>query len=154
MLRQAFVHKGVIGPEQIQNAAVFTQDTFDKKVRFGEERFAEFDIHPMPKHKRITVTCRAPLIDRRFVTDSGGHREKRYVIKTPILVNDKIYNIEITLADRETMVFRMLIGRQAMHKAGIIVAPGKSHVLGKYDDDKVLELYEDYFNIKNGTGLR
>ena len=121
-----------------------------KIIKKGEERFAQFDIHPMPKHKNITATCRAPLVDRRFVTDSGGHREKRYVIKTPILVNDKLYNIEITLADRETMVFRMLLGRQAMHIAGIVVAPGKSHLLGKYDEDEVLELYEEHFNVKNG----
>lgn len=121
-----------------------------KIIKKGEDRFAQFDIHPMPKHKNITVTCRAPLVDRRFVTDSGGHREKRYVIKTPIMVNDKLYNIEITLADRETMVFRMLIGRQAMQTANIAVIPSKSHLLGKYDEDEVLELYEEHFNVKDG----
>lgn len=110
-------------------------------------RVAEFSIHPMPKHKNITVTCRAPLVDRRFVTDSGGHREKRYVINTPILIKDKVYNIEVTLADRETMVFRMLLGRQAMHMAGLVVAPGKSHLLGRLQEDDVLELYEEHFNL-------
>jgi hypothetical protein len=116
-------------------------------IRKGEDRFAQFDIHPMPKHKSITVTCRAPLVDRRFVTDSGGHREKRFVIKTPMVINDKIYNIEITLADRETMVFRMLLGRQAMQMANIAVIPYKSHLLGKMSEDEVLELYEEYFNV-------
>lgn len=118
-----------------------------KIIKKGLNRFAQFDIHPMPKHKNITVTCRAPLVDRRYVTDSGGHREKRYVINTPILVKDKIYDIEITLADRETMVFRMLLGRQAMHIAGLVVAPGRAHLLGRMQEDEVLELYEEHFNL-------
>jgi hypothetical protein len=39
--------------------------------------------------------------------------------------------IEITLTNRDTMLFRMLLGRTAMHKK-IIVNPSKSFLLGKH----------------------
>jgi hypothetical protein len=116
-----------------------------KIIKKGEQRFAKFDIHPLHGNKQLTVTCRAPLVDRRYVTDSGGHRELRYVIKTPILVADKPYDIEITLADREVMQFRMLLGRQAMHITKMAVLPAKSMLLGKKTQDEVMELYEEYF---------
>jgi ribosomal protein S6--L-glutamate ligase len=119
-----------------------------KIIKKGEKRYAKFDIHPLHNHKNITVTCRAPLVDRRFVTDSGGHREKRYVINTAILIGNKLHDIEVTLADRETMAFRMLLGRQAMQIANIAVLPAKSHLLGKMIEDEVLDLYEDYFHVR------
>lgn len=122
---------------------------FDIKiVKKGGVRFAKFNIHPLHGKKRITVTCRAPLVDRRYVTDSGGHRELRYVIKTPMQIGNKQYDIEITLADRESMAFRMLLGRQAMHIAKMVVIPAKSMLLGKRTEDEILELYEEYYKIK------
>ena len=89
-----------------------------------------FFIHPFQKTKDIVVECDAAVIDFRFVTDSGGHREKRYVIQTQLLIGQEQWPIEITLTDRETMKFRMLLGRTAMRKH-LIVDPGKSFLLGK-----------------------
>lgn len=105
------------------------------------EKFVRFRIHPVQKTKKITVKCEAPLVDRRFVTDSGGHREKRYVIKTPVILGRRTYDIEVTLTDRENMVFRMLLGRQALGKARMIVDPIKSCCLGKRSKDEVLRHY-------------
>jgi hypothetical protein len=75
-----------------------------------------FEIHPIQHNVDIIVTCVADIIDKRWVTDSGGHREERYVICTSIQLGDDTWPIEITLTERDTMLFRMLLGRSAIRK--------------------------------------
>lgn len=87
-------------------------------------------MHPLQNNRETVVECDAVVKDYRYVTDSGGHRERRYVIVTDLLVGESQWPIEITLTDRDTMKFRMLLGRTAM-KGRIIVDPGKSFLLGK-----------------------
>jgi hypothetical protein len=90
----------------------------------------EFAIHPLQKRTDIVLTCTAAIADYRRVSDSGGHREMRYVIKTPVLIGNVIQEVEITLTDRETMQFRMLLGRTAMTDS-IIVQPSASYLTGR-----------------------
>jgi hypothetical protein len=92
--------------------------------------WVRFGIHPLQRRSDIEVSCIAPLIDQRQVSDSGGHREIRYVIETPIRVADREWNIEITLTNRDTMLFRMLIGRSAM-QGWLQVDPSLSYATGK-----------------------
>lgn len=92
------------------------------KIRFG--------IHPLQKRTDIEIYCVADVIDQRIVSDSGGHREKRFVIQTPIQMAAQQWSIEITLTNREDMMFRMLLGRTAM-KNRIAVDPAKSYLTGR-----------------------
>lgn len=86
-----------------------------------------FDIHPMQHDTNNVITCMADVVDRRLVTDSGGHEEERYVIETPITVAGQTWSIEITLTERENMLFRMLLGRSALRKR-FMVNPARSFV--------------------------
>lgn len=96
----------------------------------GSRHMVRFDIHPLQKRTDISLTCRAPIVDHRLVSDSGGHREMRYVINTPILIGSLLWHIEITLTDRDAMQFRMLLGRTGM--AGkAIVDPDASYLMGR-----------------------
>ena len=104
----------------------FEVDPYDGK---GGKR-VRFYMHPLQNNRETVVECDAVVKDYRYVTDSGGHRERRYVIETDLLVGEVQWPIEITLTDRDTMKFRMLLGRTAM-KGRIIVDPGKSFLLGK-----------------------
>ncbi len=89
-----------------------------------------FEIHPLQKRTDIVLTCETPVFDKRLVTDSGGHREMRYVIKTTLALGNASFETEITLTDRDTMKFRMLLGRRAM--AGIFnVDPEASYLVGR-----------------------
>ncbi len=72
------------------------------------------------------------VLDRRVVTDSGGHKEERPVILTNIELGGRRWPIEITLTDRENMKFRMLLGRTAMGE--IAVDPTASFLLGGNKD--------------------
>ncbi|MGH8522606.1 MAG: RimK/LysX family protein, partial [Gammaproteobacteria bacterium] len=44
---------------------------------------------------------------------------------------DRAWPIEITLTNREDMLFRLLLGRTAMAAGGLIVDPGKSFIGGR-----------------------
>ena len=96
------------------------------RVRFG--------IHPLQARKDIVVDCAADIVDFRQVTDSGGHREMRYVIAAPITVGDMTWPAEITLTNRDDMMFRLLIGRTAM-QGRLVVDPRRSYVLGAIPAD-------------------
>jgi hypothetical protein len=71
-------------------------------------------VHPVQGSRAEVRICDADLLDRRLVSDSGGHREQRLVIRTPVTIGAWHKDIEITLTDRDTMRFRMLLGRTAL----------------------------------------
>lgn len=77
-------------------------------------RLVRFGIHPYQRRSDIEIICEAPAIDERWVSDSGGHRERRWVIWIPVQVADEVWPIEVTLTNRDNMGFRMLLGRSAL----------------------------------------
>lgn len=95
----------------------------------GKQRI-RFGIHPFQRRTDRECTCTADVLDQRIVTDSGGHREQRYVIETTVVIGDLSWPIEITLTDRDTMRFRMLLGRTAI-KERFVVDPASSYLVGK-----------------------
>jgi hypothetical protein len=95
----------------------------------GRQRL-RFKIHPLQRNQESVVECFADVLDSRTVTDSGGHKEQRWVIESLLEIGDRAWPIEITLTSREDMLFRMLLGRTAM--AGrATVNPSKSYLQGK-----------------------
>jgi hypothetical protein len=103
----------------------FEVDTFSRDGAL----WVRFRVRPDQFDRSRVVSCEAPVIDQRVVADSGGHREKRYVIETPVTLAGESWPIEITLTDRDTMRFRMLLGRTAL-KGRFLVDAGKSFLLG------------------------
>lgn len=100
----------------------------------GGKRRIRFGIHPLQLRADREVVCIADILDERVVADSGGHREQRYVIETTLLVGDQSWPIEITLTDRDTMRFRMLLGRTAITKK-FLVNPASSYMAGEPTSD-------------------
>ncbi len=98
-----------------------------------------FLIHPIQRNQTFFVECHAPILDHREVTDSGGHREMRYVIQSDVVVGNNRWPIELTLTNRDTMRFRMLLGRRAMEDR-YLVDPGASYVNGKLAPRKLYGL--------------
>lgn len=89
------------------------------------ERWVRFDVHPVQRNDAIVRSCACPVRDYRWVVNSGGGREKRFVIETPIRIGEQEWPIEVTLADRDQMGFRMLLGRTAI-KSRFVVDPARS----------------------------
>jgi hypothetical protein len=96
--------------------------------RNGKE-WVRFGLHPWQGDTDTAVDCEARVVDRRQVTDSGGHREMRYVIATSVQLGADRFDAEITLTDRENMRFRMLLGRTAL-RARFLVDSDRSFLLG------------------------
>ena len=94
------------------------------------KQWVRFGIHPIQRDTETVVECEMPVRDRRVVTDSGGHQEYRYVIETTLSLGPMTWPAEITLTDRDSMKFRMLLGRSALGKQ-ILVNPAASYMLGK-----------------------
>lgn len=93
------------------------------------EAWVRFGVHPWQNNQDECVECAVPILDQRWVTDSGGHSEERFVIGTTVLMRDTRWPIEMTLTNRDTMKFRMLLGRTAMRRR-FLINPGRSYLLG------------------------
>ncbi|MGB5984560.1 MAG: RimK/LysX family protein [Desulfobacterales bacterium] len=89
-----------------------------------------FRIHPLQKRKDIEIHCQAPLVERRRVKDSGGHMENRYVIETLAVLKNESWKIKVTLTNRDSMMFRMLLGRTAL-ETRFIIDSGRSYTAGR-----------------------
>jgi hypothetical protein len=100
----------------------------ERFVRDGDP-WVRFGVHPRQGDTDYEVHCEAPIHDERVVTDSGGHREMRPVILTDVVLGEAVRTVEMTLTDRDSMLFRMLIGRTAMRDK-TLVEPARSFLLG------------------------
>src|SRR5690625_7354220 len=63
--------------------------------------WARFGLHTPQGDLDTAVDCEAPVVDRRQVTDSAGHRDMRYGITTAVQPAATGFHAEPTLADRE-----------------------------------------------------
>lgn len=93
-------------------------------------RRVSFKIHPLQGNDERVISCTADVIDERTVTDSGGHKEQRLVIESPLSIGPHRWPIEITLTARDNMLFRMLLGRTAFRGLAQ-VDPSRSYLVGK-----------------------
>lgn len=104
------------------------------------EQWVSFEINPMQRDDRSKVRCEAPIVDQRNIKSSSGETERRHVIRTPIQFVNGSWDIEITLTNRDSMGYRMLLGREAM--AGrMLVDPSLSFCLGEHSITEVRRIY-------------
>jgi hypothetical protein len=112
---------------------------YTEKYQLDSVDMVKFLIHPIQKNYDFHVECHAPIIDFREVIDSGGHKEMRYVIETSIVIGTISWPIELNLTNRDTMRFRMLLGRRAI-EARAVIEPGASYLNGKLRARKLYQL--------------
>jgi ribosomal protein S6--L-glutamate ligase len=117
----------------------------------GAQEWVKFEVNPLQDNRSIAVECEAKLVDRRTVRSSSGISEERVVIKVPLSMGNKTFDIELTLASRDTMEFRMLLGREAL-SGRFIVNPAESFRLKNFSEDQIAMKYASY--IKEKTGLK
>jgi hypothetical protein len=93
----------------------------------GERAAVRFTIHPLQRKSSPSVDVQAELLEMRRVRNSGGQVELRPVIWTSIDLGGTLWPIELSLTDRDTMGFRMLLGRQALRRR-FLVNPARSYL--------------------------
>lgn len=114
----------------------FNITTFTK----NNQTWVSFEISPKQKDRKTVLKCEMPVVDRRVVKSSNGLKERRYVVKAAIGLGDQSWEIELTLSNRDTMGYRMLLGREAI--AGrALVDPSRIFCLQNYSKEEVERFY-------------
>lgn len=104
---------------------------FDVEVLEREGRaYVRFSVHPVQRSCRGAVSCEAPVLEFRQVRSSSGHVDVRPVIVTTMEILGQTRAIELTLANRDLMGFRMLLGREAF-RGRFLVDASRSYYNGK-----------------------
>ncbi|MEM7552480.1 MAG: 30S ribosomal protein S6--L-glutamate ligase [Bacteroidota bacterium] len=115
-------------------------------------KYVHFDIHPLQDNRKVIQSCRGLVVDQRDVKSSSGEKEKRHVIKTPVSLGNETWAIEITLTNRDSMGYRMLIGREAM-KERVLIDPDSSFCLGARNEDEIKNHYNSVRPKKEGLKI-
>jgi len=105
------------------------------------EAWVSFDVYPLQYDGKKVVHCEAPVIDKRTIKSTSGSRESRYVIRTVLKVAEEAWEIELTLANRDSMGYRMLLGREAM-RGKMLVDPDSSFLFGSLAKEEAENFYK------------
>jgi len=95
-----------------------------------DRRMVRFEVHPLQRSGRNSVTAEAELVGERRIRSSNGQEELRPVIGMKVQLLDRAWDIELTLTNRDEMGFRMLLGRQALRNR-FLIDPGRSFQTGR-----------------------
>ncbi|MDM1045994.1 30S ribosomal protein S6--L-glutamate ligase [Myroides sp. 1354] len=116
------------------------------------EKWVKFDVNPLQNNGKTIIHCEAKVVDKRIVKSSSGSRESRYVIRTILGFGETAWDIELTLTNRDSMGYRMLLGREAMG-GRILVDPEKHFLLGQPTVEKLDEYYNKPKEEKSGLRI-
>jgi hypothetical protein len=94
------------------------------------QSWVRFSINPWQRSREDSVEVELPIHDRRSVRSSTGHVEERYVVLIDVTLLDRTVTAEVTLASRDQMGFRMLIGREALRQ-GYLIDARRSYLGGR-----------------------
>ncbi|AOW21098.1 30S ribosomal protein S6--L-glutamate ligase [Urechidicola croceus] len=115
------------------------------------EKWVRYEILPIQNNRRINIHCESKVCDTRTVKSSTGISEKRFVIKTPLTIGENTWEIEVTLANRDSMGYRMLLGREAMIDR-MIIDPSQQTLIKSYSPSEINTIYK--VNKKQESGLK
>lgn len=121
---------------------------------FNRDRQAwvSFDLSPLQNDRKTALRCEMPVHDKRLVKSSNGTSEKRYVVKVAIGLGDHSWEVELTLANRDSMGYRMLLGREAI-SGKAIVDPSEKFCLREYTRDEIKQFYKKEEKSDNGLKI-
>lgn len=120
-------------------------------IRNGQN-WVSFEIHPVQRSRNIFIRHEAKVIAIRDVKNTGGLSEKRYVIKQRVQLGEYTWDIELTLANRDAMGYRMLLGREAMIDRVLIDPAGSMH-MADYSQQQIDHYYRDFLTKKDGLSI-
>lgn len=122
------------------------------RFRRANESWVSFEVHPIQRNRGTVIRCELPIVDNRVVKSSSGTSEKRYVVRTTLKVGEDSWEIELTLTNRDSMGYRMLLGREAMN-GRMIVDPELSFSLGEVSATELATQYRQHHHEKSGLKL-
>jgi hypothetical protein len=109
-----------------------------EQIRFEKregKRWVLFDVYPDQRSNLTVVSCAAPLLEMRSIRSSNGEASMRPVVLTTLDLGARRWKIELTLASRDQMGFRMLLGREALRNR-VLIHSGRSFMASHLRDDE------------------
>jgi len=103
-------------------------DNLSIETREKDEIYAVYTLFPEQDNENTKVDLSTKVIEFRTIKSSNGILDTRPVIETQIKLGNNIFETQITLASRDNMGFRMLLGRESI-KNIFVVDPDKSFLL-------------------------
>ncbi len=104
--------------------------------------WVRFEVDPIQDDSSILIKCEAKLVRTKRVKSSMGTSEERLMIRTALTLGEDTFSIRLTLASRDTMNYRMLLGREALN--GRYLINSAEHCLfGKFSEEDVLKKYAE-----------
>lgn len=95
----------------------------------GGEKWVRFTAPDIPGTS--PRTCEFPVFTNRAITNTSGKPETRVVIRTPMVLAGRRWKIDLSLTDRGTMRFPLILGRRALRNRNIVVDPGQSYLVSE-----------------------
>ncbi len=105
------------------NIEVFSKEGVD---------WVRFEVDPIQDNPSILIKCEAKLVRTKMVKSSMGTSEERLMIRTALTLGEDTFRIRLTLASRDTMNYRMLLGREALN-GRYLIHPAEHCLLSKLE---------------------
>ena len=121
--------------------------SFDK----DGQTYVSFDVYPLD-NKNTCIHCIAPQKDKRLIKSSFGDTQMRYVIGTTVKVGKRAWEIELTLSNRSSMGYKMLLGREAINPDVLIDANSKL-LHGDKTEKTITRLFKKHSTKKTGLHI-
>lgn len=96
-------------------------------INTTDEKTVTFKVLDDSYEAYTNQTFSLPILRTTMVKSSNGHSEKRYVIRTPIIIFGKTILTEFTLRNRKAMSYPILLGREVLKK-GFLIDVNKSNL--------------------------
>lgn len=101
-----------------------------RELQIDGRDYVQFYLHPAKKREKPAIFCSVPIHDRRLIRSSNGVAQMRIIIQTVLRLGGRETTIELSLANRDDMGFRLLLGRDALGR-NIVIHPARSFMLGR-----------------------
>jgi len=90
-------------------------ETFEK----DEDEWVRFTTHAAGDGKDITIE--SPIHSSRSIKNTSGVWEERIIIRTKFRLAQRLWTIDLSLAERTNMTFGLIVGRTALKNHSIAV---------------------------------
>ena len=120
-------------------------------IKDGQE-WVKFEINPIQDNRSIILTCEERVTGRRLIKNTSGISEERLVITSLMKLGQHEFKVELTLANRDAMEFRMLLGRDAFMDT-FLVDVSQECAQGDVTEPELKALYKAFDKEKDGLRI-
>jgi ribosomal protein S6--L-glutamate ligase len=120
-------------------------------IKDGQE-WVKFEVNPIQDNRSISINCEERVVSKRVIKNTSGIAEERFVIRTTMQLGDHYIDVNLTLANRDSMEYRMLLGREAFSDK-FLVDVSKQFLQEEIEEEQIKKIYQSYTKEQNGLRI-